>query len=143
MDIRTLRLARNWSQEELAQCSGLSVRTIQRIEKGGEMSLETRKALGAAFDMDLNPLEADNNTSVLRAGVPESQTSMVAGKQKRFYRALVVYGLVMSLLLVINLIVTPGYFWVIWPALGWGLAIALKGLKLFGEKSLMERRVGA
>lgn len=31
---KSLRLARAWSQEQLAELSGLSVRTVQRIENG-------------------------------------------------------------------------------------------------------------
>ena len=34
MNVRKLRLQRNWSQEQLALLSGLSIRTIQRIERG-------------------------------------------------------------------------------------------------------------
>ena len=33
MLIQKLRLQRGWSQEQLAELSGLSVRTIQRIER--------------------------------------------------------------------------------------------------------------
>lgn len=32
--VKKLRLQRGWSQDHLSQLSGLSVRTIQRIEKG-------------------------------------------------------------------------------------------------------------
>ena len=34
MLVQKLRLQRGWSQEQLAVVSGLSVRTIQRIERG-------------------------------------------------------------------------------------------------------------
>jgi hypothetical protein len=34
-------------------------------------------------------------------------------------------------LTVINLLTNPGYFWVIWPALGWGIALASHALKTF------------
>ncbi|TDF39922.1 XRE family transcriptional regulator [Alteromonadaceae bacterium M269] len=34
MSVKSLRQKSNWSQEQLAQLSGLNVRTIQRIEKG-------------------------------------------------------------------------------------------------------------
>lgn len=51
-DIKTLRLERNWSQQELADASGISIRTIQRIESGENADFETRKALGAAFDVE-------------------------------------------------------------------------------------------
>lgn len=41
MLVQKLRLQRSWSQEQLAAVSGLSVRTIQRIERGQSASLET------------------------------------------------------------------------------------------------------
>lgn len=49
--VQALRMARCWSQEQLAQAAGLSVRTIQRIENGGSGSLETIKSLSAVFDI--------------------------------------------------------------------------------------------
>jgi len=49
--IRELRANANWSQEDLAAASGLSLRTIQRVEKDGSAALETRKALAAAFGL--------------------------------------------------------------------------------------------
>ncbi len=44
-----LRAGKCWSQEELASACGLSVRTIQRVEKHGAASLETTKALASVF----------------------------------------------------------------------------------------------
>ena len=49
--LRELRAKANWSQEDLAAASGLSLRTIQRVEKDGSAALETRKALAAAFGL--------------------------------------------------------------------------------------------
>ena len=49
--VHELRAARSWTQEELAQISGLSLRTVQRIEKDGVGSLESRRALAAAFNV--------------------------------------------------------------------------------------------
>jgi transcriptional regulator with XRE-family HTH domain len=49
--IRELRAKANWSQEDLAAASGLSLRTIQRVEKDGAAALETQKALAAAFGL--------------------------------------------------------------------------------------------
>ena len=50
-EIRRLRELHAWSQERLAEIAGLSVRTVQRIERGGGASLETRMALAAAFEV--------------------------------------------------------------------------------------------
>ena len=48
---KELRNQKGWSQSELATLSGLSVKTIQRIERGqGAPSLDTAKALASIFD---------------------------------------------------------------------------------------------
>ncbi|MCF6439708.1 helix-turn-helix domain-containing protein [Pseudoalteromonas luteoviolacea] len=58
--IYKLRMAKCWSQDELAAASGLSVRTIQRVEKTGASSLETTKALASVFGVSPVALQASN-----------------------------------------------------------------------------------
>ena len=53
MIVRKLRLRNGWSQEQVAEMTGLSVRTIQRIERGQPASLESQKALAAVFEVDI------------------------------------------------------------------------------------------
>jgi transcriptional regulator with XRE-family HTH domain len=69
---------------------------------------------------------------------------------KSFYSHAMTYGCVMVLLLVINLVTNPGYLWVIWPALGWGVGLAIQGfntfevINLFGdnwERRQIEKRL--
>jgi transcriptional regulator with XRE-family HTH domain len=55
--VRELRQKANWSQEDLAAASGLSLRTIQRVENDGAAAFETRKALAAAFGLRPDDLE--------------------------------------------------------------------------------------
>ena len=55
------RRQRSWSQDELAIASGLNLRTIQRIESDGSASLQSRKALAAALDVDVHDLECEDN----------------------------------------------------------------------------------
>jgi transcriptional regulator with XRE-family HTH domain len=52
-DIKKMRLERHWSQEQLAEMSGLSIRTIQRIEKGENAGLESLKSLAAVFETNI------------------------------------------------------------------------------------------
>lgn len=61
--VRDLRLERGWSQEQLAAISGLSERTIQRIEKTGECSLDSRLALASAFEVPPSGLDAQAELS--------------------------------------------------------------------------------
>ena len=42
-----------------------------------------------------------------------------------------VYAAVMVLLIIINLVTSPGVLWFIWPMLGWGFAVALHGVGAF------------
>ena len=53
MIVRKLRLRKGWSQDHLAELADVSVRTIQRVERGHPPSLETAKALAAVFEVDV------------------------------------------------------------------------------------------
>ena len=48
-----------------------------------------------------------------------------------FFVHAVVYAAVMLLLVVINLLTSPGTIWFVWPLIGWGLAVALHGARAF------------
>ncbi len=54
--IKQLRTEKAWTQQQLAEICGLSLRTIQRVELNGIASLETSKALAVAFSIDRNEL---------------------------------------------------------------------------------------
>lgn len=60
--VQKLRIQKCWSQEELASASDLSIRTIQRIEKDGNASLETVKALASVFEVE--PTNLQNPKSI-------------------------------------------------------------------------------
>ncbi len=55
--IRELRNEKSWSQDELAIAAGLNLRTIQRIEREGSASLQSKKSLASALDIDTLDLE--------------------------------------------------------------------------------------
>jgi DNA-binding XRE family transcriptional regulator len=66
--IRQLRAERAWSQVQLAEMTGLSLRTIQRIEKHGQASLESSKSLAAVFELNVQQLtSADPSRQTLIA----------------------------------------------------------------------------
>jgi transcriptional regulator with XRE-family HTH domain len=56
------RAQKSWSQEELAIASGLNLRTIQRIEREASASLQSKKALASALDIDIHDLSCQENT---------------------------------------------------------------------------------
>jgi transcriptional regulator with XRE-family HTH domain len=55
--VRNLRNKRGWSQEQLSASSGLSLRTIQRVEAEGNISRESKVCLAATFDINLSELD--------------------------------------------------------------------------------------
>ncbi len=54
--IKLLREQKAWSQSHLAEVSGLSLRTIQRIEKEGSASQESVQALASVFETNASEL---------------------------------------------------------------------------------------
>lgn len=56
MILKQLRISRHMTQDQLAQMSGLNVRTIQRIESGHSASLESLKCLASVLEVDVSTL---------------------------------------------------------------------------------------
>lgn len=59
MILKELRISRHISQEQLAQMSGLNVRTIQRIESGSKASIESLKCIASVLEVDISTLNQE------------------------------------------------------------------------------------
>ncbi|WP_100642412.1 helix-turn-helix domain-containing protein [Alteromonas facilis] len=59
--LKALRQSKGWSQELLAKMSGLSVRTIQRVESDGKASAETVLSIASVFELSPNELQSTSN----------------------------------------------------------------------------------
>ncbi len=159
MLVQKLRIQRGWSQSQLAELSGLSARTIQRIENGKSASPESLKSLAAVFEIEFSTLLKGNdmNQTAEVAGVAVSAEEAAAMKQVRklrgFYIHLTQYVIVCSFLALVNLITHPQKLWFQWPMLGWGIGVLAHGLSIssghrfsfFGaewERKQIELRLG-
>ncbi len=132
MIVRKLRLERGWSQEQLAEASGLSVRTIQRIERGQAPGLESLKALAAVFEVDVSDLQAEPENMTKTSITSDEETAIKQVREiKAFYNHLITYLVWMAILSVFNLVFTPEYFWVVWAAFGWGIGVVVHGVSAF------------
>jgi transcriptional regulator with XRE-family HTH domain len=153
MLVQKLRLQRGWSQQQLAELSGLNIRTIQRIEKGQEPSLESLKSLAAVFNLDFSTLKEQGMDNVISE--TQSAEEILAFKQVRklkdFYIHLANYVLVIAVLTIVNALTTPNRWWVQWVIMGWGVGVFFHWLQiserfsLFGskwEKEQVEKRLG-
>jgi transcriptional regulator with XRE-family HTH domain len=61
--IKRLREEKQWSQEQLAELCGLNLRTIQRLEKSGNASLESVRALAAVFELDAKAMQIEESAT--------------------------------------------------------------------------------
>jgi transcriptional regulator with XRE-family HTH domain len=135
MLIQKLRLQRGWSQEQLAELSGLSVRTIQRLERGQPASAESLKALASVFEIDFSDLKETEMDAPLNQNLHPDEALALAHvrKIKGFYVHLAQYVVIVGGLAIVNLVTFPGYLWVGWVAMGWGIGVVAHGLRVFDK----------
>ncbi|WP_286269223.1 helix-turn-helix domain-containing protein [Thalassotalea hakodatensis] len=67
--LKGLRKQNGWSQERLADISGVSLRTIQRIESGENASFESQLSIATAFNIPPSELLDDKEVKVGNGGV--------------------------------------------------------------------------
>jgi transcriptional regulator with XRE-family HTH domain len=147
MSIQTRRIAKGWSQEELALHSGISVRTIQRIEAGRKAGLETLKCLAAVFETTVIELikEQDMNTDTIQKSAgdmpatPEMATTNTerdaieyVQNLKAFHLHWISFVFVIPALYILNSLISPDVMWVYWVGAIWAGALALHLITLFG-----------
>jgi len=147
MLIQKLRLKRGWSQQQLADASGLSVRTIQRMEAGQPASTETLKCLAAVFGVDFSNLSPEDTVNDKR----EEEAFRHVRRLRGFYVHLAQYLFVNLALLAINLIFMPQRLWVLWVIGGWGIGLLAHAFSVFRpawflgpewERQQVEKRLG-
>lgn len=86
--VKKLRIERNWSQEDLSDKSGLSLRTIQRIESGNSVSMESLKILAKTFEVTTEQL-VENDDHEMKTPVDAVRTGFreyanYSGKATRY-----------------------------------------------------------
>ena len=140
MNIRELRKQKFWSQDQLAQMSGLSIRTIQRIERDQKAGLESLKALSAVFDIEISELQRE---AVDAVGIVSAEQSDEARKTayaegvKGLYKltALAVFTLVSTFIFVVD--DTTGWGFIGLMAVSWIVILGVYSINtfdLFGDE---------
>ncbi|MEM7612704.1 MAG: helix-turn-helix domain-containing protein [Pseudomonadota bacterium] len=170
MIIRKLRLQRGWSQEQLAQMADVSVRTIQRMERGNPPSLETAKALAAVFEVHVESLtqgahdmgtdtSTHSTTNISAERPPSTDPNATVSEEegnaiqyvkglKEFYSHAGMFAVFAIVVVVFKRTDDPA---VLWAFAGWGVGVVLHGLVAFElinlfnarwEKRQVEKRLG-
>lgn len=76
--VRAMRHDNGWTQDQLAEMCGVSVRTIQRIEKGGVASLDTTKALAAVLQVERQSILAHDGIRPARSEIAIRHVVIIA-----------------------------------------------------------------
>jgi transcriptional regulator with XRE-family HTH domain len=123
-DIKKMRLERHWSQEQLAEMSGLSKRTIQRIENGENAGLESLKSLAAVFESNIE----DSNKKEEVDQIRKEETYIQ--KLKGFYKllGLALINLILFFFIAVNDSDSEGWWLFIYMLITW---IAFLGIYSF------------
>tara|TARA_R110001632_G_scaffold54410_6_gene133333 strand:- start:1610 stop:2068 length:459 start_codon:yes stop_codon:yes gene_type:complete len=124
-DIKKMRLERHWSQDQLADMSGLSIRTIQRIENGENAGLESLKSLAAVFE--INIADSDKKQEMEQIRKEEEYVQNLKG----FYKLLAIA--LLSLLVPFIIAVNDSSLWSVflWILLSWGVLLGIYSLNIF------------
>ncbi|RTE86744.1 MULTISPECIES: helix-turn-helix domain-containing protein [Gammaproteobacteria] len=61
--VKSSRTQKGWTQQQLAEVAGLSLRTVQRVESQGQGSIETCNALCAVLELEREQLLGESKTS--------------------------------------------------------------------------------
>jgi transcriptional regulator with XRE-family HTH domain len=139
-DIKEMRLERHWSQDQLAEMSGLSIRTIQRIEYGENAGLESLKSLAAVFE--INIVDSDKKQEMEQIRKEEEYVQDVKGFYKLF--AIAILSLVVPLMLAISDSTNWSIF--LWLALSWIVLLGIYSLNVFNffgdewKRKLIEKK---
>lgn len=137
MSIADRRIEKAWSQEDLADISGLSVRTIQRAETGGKLGLESLKALAAVFETDVSTLIEEQKSMTTQPefhALPDKEQRVIEEirQLKNFYVHLVLFVVIIGGLAALDYFVTPDDLWIQYVIMGWGGGLIIHAIYLFG-----------
>lgn len=147
-NVKNLRISKGWSQEHLAEVSGLNVRTIQRLERGENASLETLSSLCSVLLVKAEELTCDVMTE------PKDQNEAVAVNEKldldrvreQISEEVSLFRKFLRFLLVVMVVITVHFYtlpneslWFVWPFLIWGGLLVSRFLWLFMLKTKVEK----
>ncbi len=139
MSIQERRRGHGWTQEQLAENAGVSVRTIQRIESGDAATLETLKCLAAVFETSVSQLIQEQKMNATPASENatlnehlEREAIEYVKNLKGFHLHWITFAIVLPSLFALNLFISPNALWIGWVAVPWFLALVLHAIVVFG-----------
>lgn len=129
--VKEHRLKNAWSQEQLAVLASLSVRTVQRIEKGHQPGLETLSALASVFNVNVSELSGSTHHANETLDIRISEAKLRVEQEMSFYRALIIAFFVCGALMAVNYLFSPNSYWSVVVTFVWGSLVAFRAVRIF------------
>lgn len=156
------RRREEWRQSCVDEHSRRESRRRRKRRERAERAAAAERAAEAAIHAAMNPQDGQSPSSAARAAAHgvngtrtadptapapsrDAENAAILKRARRraraevgFYAHLMSYLGVMGFLALIN-VMTTGYPWFLWPALGWGLGLFAHYMAVFGSRTLKER----
>ncbi len=129
--LRLLRKERFWSQEQVAEMAGLSLRTIQRIENGGGASHDSAAALSNVFNVSTKEMLGETDASLVT-----QNHKGINGLELSVRIHAISYLMGAGSMLLINLLTSPVDWWSLIPIGFWTIGLLCHGGTLFLVRSV-------
>ncbi len=96
--------------------------------QNNEREFSREQLLEMAEELDISPdnLARAEEKWLNETKIDEELLEFNRHRRQQFNQQCISYGIVMTFLFFINLFTSPEFFWVVFPLLGWGMALAFQ-----------------
>jgi hypothetical protein len=116
-----------YNSEEMQQILEVAFKRKQEGEFTRENIIEIASELGVSSES----LKAAEQEWLTKEVEVKKQQMSNNQKQQEFKLHLITFIAVNGFLILLNMFTSPGYFWAIFPLLGWGLGLFLHWMKVY------------
>lgn len=131
-------LAREFSSDELADIIRMAARHQSSRPSKNKVTYDEMLTVGRELGIDPSNLEEAAADISLRRQAKQRRIR----RKMKFLHHLSVYASVIGGLFLLNMLTSPGKLWFLFPAVAWGIPVAIQGISIYlSEKEAMMREV--
>ncbi len=137
---------RRYSEEEVSR---IIRHALSRTGAHDTISHEELVDIASASGISADRLESAIEHLETEGAFEDAKEECIRRQRGEFYNHLTVYCIINGFLILVYILTTRGYFWPIWPMMGWGIGLAFHFVNTFfvserqierGARRLLRRR---
>lgn len=102
------------------------------VQMKGDYTRKQLEDMAADLGVDKEALAVAEQSWLAERDTVRAREEFLAHRRQEFMQHLIPYVLVIGMLFVINIMTSPGFLWFLFPALGWGIGLAMHAWQVFG-----------